>query len=139
MQRGLRRLAADFAGERDHLPFNRTTFGLLRKLKVALSAGNVEVRRFEKAFLHAKAYIVTSADGSANEGIIAGSSNLTGAGLNHNLELNLGRDDEAVVRRSRQWFDDLWEEAEPYDLASVSRTTLESTRTFRLPASRNTE
>lgn len=123
MQRGLRRLAADFAGERDHLPFNRTTFALLRKLKVALSAGNVEVRRFEKAFLHAKAYIVTSADGSANEGIIAGSSNLTGAGLNHNLELNLGRDDEAVVRRSRQWFDDLWEEAEPYDLASVFEVT----------------
>ncbi|MCY3821090.1 MAG: helicase-related protein [Gammaproteobacteria bacterium] len=123
MQRGLRRLTADFAGERDHLPFNRTTFALLRKLKAALSAGNVEVRRFEKAFLHAKAYIVTSADGSANEGIIAGSSNLTGAGLNHNLELNLGRDDEAVVRRSRQWFDDLWEEAEPYDLASVFEVT----------------
>ena len=123
MQRGLRRLAADFAGERDHLPFNRTTFALLRKLKAALSAGNIEVRRFEKAFLHAKAYIVTSANGSANEGVIAGSSNLTGAGLSHNLELNIGRDDEAVVHRARRWFDDLWEEAEPYDLASVFEVT----------------
>ena len=123
MQRGLRRLAADFAGERDHLPFNRTTFVLLRKLKAALSAGNIEVRRFEKAFLHAKAYIVTSANGSGNEGIIAGSSNLTGAGLNHNLELNIGRDDEVVVYRARRWFDDLWEEAEPYDLASVFEVT----------------
>ena len=123
MQQELRRLTTGLARERDHLPFNRTTSTLLRKLKTALSAGNIEVRRFEKAFLHAKAYIVTSANSSGNEGIIAGSSNLTGAGLNHNLELNLGRNDEAVVHRARRWFDDLWDEADPYDLASVFEVT----------------
>ena len=165
MQRGLRRLAAEFAGERDHLPFNRTTFVLLRKLKAALSAGNIEVRRFEKAFLHAKAYIVTSANGSGNEGIIAGSSNLTGAGLNHNLELNIGRDDEAVsssrppmvrrpLGRSRtvrsrfglRGYGTITARRGRYSFASCgncmarrSKTTRGSTTTCRSPVSRNME
>ena len=53
------------------------------------------------------------------EGIIAGSSNLTGAGLTQNLELNLGRFDRPIVEKATQWFDDLWDEAEPYDLAEI--------------------
>jgi hypothetical protein len=34
-----------------------------------------------------------------------------------NLELNLGRYDRPIVEKAQQWFDDLWVEAEPYDLA----------------------
>ena len=41
--------------ERDQLPFNRTSGATLRKLIAALRAGNMEVRRYEKEFLHAKA------------------------------------------------------------------------------------
>ena len=51
--------------------------------------------------------------------MIAGSSNLTGAGLNRNLELNLGRYDDPVVEQARAWFDALWEEADPVDLAQI--------------------
>jgi hypothetical protein len=44
---------------------------------------------------------------------------LTGGGLARNLELNLGRYDDPIVRQARDWFDDLWAEAEPVDLAGL--------------------
>ena len=107
--------------ERDRLPFTKSSGATLRKLMTALQAGNLEVRRYEKAFLHAKAYIFTPAEstsGSHGE-VIAGSSNLTSAGLFNNLELNLGHYDHPITERAKQWFDDLWDEANPYDLAIV--------------------
>ena len=44
------------------MPFNRTSGRALRALIDALRAGNMEVRRYEKTFLHAKAYIFTLED-----------------------------------------------------------------------------
>ena len=81
----------------------------------------MEVRRYEKSFLHAKAYIFSPANpGNGQQaGLIAGSSNLTGAGLTRNLELNLARFDEPIAQRAQLWFDRLWEEADPYELAIV--------------------
>ena len=121
MAAGLRRMDAAFRRERDGLPFDRAGGRALRKLIDALRAGNMEVRRYGKAFLHAKAYIVTSetARYGGPDGVIAGSSNLTGAGLARNLELNLARYDRPVVDEAERWFDDLWNDAEPYDLAAV--------------------
>ena len=121
MQVSLERMNDALRRERDHLPFTRSSGASLRKLIAALRAGNMQVRRYEKAFLHAKAYIFTPADGACGrpEGIIAGSSNLTGAGMTSNLELNLGRYDRPIVEQAKEWFDDLWEEAEPYNLAIV--------------------
>ena len=118
---GLRSLTEGLERDRDHLPFNRTNGAALAKLIAALQAGNMEVRRYKKAFLHAKAYIFTSgSDGRAGpEGIIVGSSNLTGAGLTTNLELNLGHYDRPMVEAASGWFNELWEEAEPYDLAGL--------------------
>ena len=118
---GLRRMDAVSCRERDSLPFTRASGDALRKLIEALRAGNMEVRRYEKAFLHAKAYIVTSEMGSYRqpEVVIAGSSNLTGAGLARNLELNLARYDRPVVDEAERWFDNLWDDATPYDLAAV--------------------
>jgi hypothetical protein len=121
MQFGLRQMDNGLRRVRDELPFTRTSGVALRKLITALRAGNMKVRRYEKTFLHAKAYIFTPADGAYGkpEGIIVGSSNLTGAGLTKNLELNLGRYERPIVEQARQWFDDLWDEAEPYDLAAM--------------------
>ena len=98
----------------------------LGKLIEALKSGNMAVRRYEVGMLHAKAYILGAAhetDGGA-PGVIAGSSNLTAAGLTSNLELNVGRYDTPFVARAQQWFDELWEEAEPYDLAIVFEDVL---------------
>ena len=117
---GLKGMTRGLERERDQLPFNRTTGAALRKLIQALNAGNLEVRRYQKSFLHAKTYIFTSPDAAnGQQGIFVGSSNLTGAGLTQNLELNLGRFDEPIVDEAREWFDELWEESEEYDLANL--------------------
>ena len=121
MRLGLRRMDDALHQERDRLPFARTSAQALNKLVAALRSRNTEVRRYEKAFMHAKAYILAQADPGCGtrQGVIVGSSNLTGAGLTRNLELSLGRYDRPVVARAQQWFDDLWDEAVPYDLTSV--------------------
>lgn len=100
--------------DRDILGFTAEVDGTLQRLLEFLASGRVEVRRYEKAFLHGKAFLFGDA-----EGVISGSSNFTAAGLTTNLELNLGRYDPAPVRMVKAWFEDLWEEATPYDLASV--------------------
>ncbi len=119
MREGLNGMQEALCRERDWLPFTRSSNAALRKLIEVLHSGNMEVRRYQKSFLHAKAYIFnrTHSSNSQAEGIIAGSSNLTGAGLTSNLELNLGHYDPSVAEQARQWFDELWDEAEPYDLA----------------------
>ena len=126
LDQGLKSMNATLCRERDRLPFNRTSGAALRTLIAALNAGNLEVRRYEETFLHAKAYIFsTVSDGEETAtGVIAGSSNLTSAGLNHNLELNLGRYTSPVVDKAVRWFDDLWDEAVSFDLAEVFEETL---------------
>ena len=122
----LKAMNATLLRERDRLPFTRTSGAALRTLIAALQAGNLEVRRYEETFLHAKAYIFsTVSDGKETAtGVIAGSSNLTSAGLNHNLELNLGRYTSPVIDHAVQWFDDLWDDATPFDLADVFEEVL---------------
>jgi Helicase conserved C-terminal domain/PLD-like domain/SNF2-related domain len=121
IREGLRQSEAAARAARDRFPFTRQGIAALRRLVARLRAENIEVRRYERAFLHAKAYIFAPPDGQfgGRAGVIAGSSNLTGGGLAHNLELNLGRYDDPVVRQAREWFDDLWAEAEPVDLAGL--------------------
>ena len=75
----------------------------------------VEVRRFTKGFLHGKAYIP---EGDIT-GILAGSSNMTFAGLRLNRELNLGYEGPTHKHLVRDWFEELWAASEPYDLAAI--------------------
>ena len=126
METGLRDMQIGLERDRDRLPFSRSSATALRKLTKALRAGNMAVRRYEKAFLHAKAYIVgSSTEANENvEGLIVGSSNLTAAGMTSNLELDIARYDRPIIDRARQWFDDLWAEAEPYDLAVLFEDVL---------------
>ncbi|MGA2073981.1 MAG: phospholipase D-like domain-containing protein [Terriglobia bacterium] len=72
--------------DRDLLEFSAETDRAIRRLLAFLETGRIEVRRYEKAFLHGKAFVFAT-----DEGVIAGSSNFTAAGLTRNLELNLGR------------------------------------------------
>ena len=100
--------------DRNLLEFAPATEAAIRRLLALLESGKIEVRRYENGFLHGKAFIFAD-----DEGLISGSSNFTAAGLTSNLELNLGRYDPTPVRQVKQWFDDLWEEARPFDLASI--------------------
>lgn len=121
VRQGLKDADAAARAARDRFPFTREGVSALRRLIARFRGQNVEVRRYERTFMHAKAYIfvppVDAVGGKA--GVIAGSSNLTGSGLSRNLELNLGRYDDPIVSQAREWFDALWDEADPVDLAEL--------------------
>lgn len=102
--------------ERDQdFAFGPKEIASLSRLVEFLRSGRIEVRRFENKFFHAKAWLFR---GKKN-GVLAGSSNLTAAGMVSNLELNLGHQDSAVISEVESWYDSLWEEAAPYDLAAL--------------------
>lgn len=107
--------------ERDHLGFTRENHHAARRLLAWLSSPSVEVRRLGDRFLHGKAFLI----GDRSHGVVAGSSNFTYAGLATNLELNLGNYAPHVVSGVQDWFDELWDEAAPYDLAALFEARFE--------------
>jgi superfamily II DNA/RNA helicase len=77
----------------------------------------VEVRKYAEGFLHGKAYI---GDHPAIPAVLAGSSNMTYAGLKLNAELNLGTSGpDGASSNVIHWFNKLWEASEPYDLKAM--------------------
>lgn len=115
LRRALEGHARDIEQDRDLLGFEQQADGAARRLIGWLRSGKVEVRRYEKGFLHGKAFLIPT-DG---EGVVAGSSNFTYAGLARNDELNLGWYQPYVVGQVRDWFEPLWDDSEAYDLAAV--------------------
>ena len=110
----LKALSEGLDDDRDLLGFSHEIDSRLQKLIDYLQTGNIKVRRYTKGFLHGKAFIFDQ-----ELGLLSGSSNFTAAGLTTNMELNLGRYDATPVKQVKQWFDDLWEEAEDFDLAGI--------------------
>lgn len=109
-------------GHREHLEEDRNLLGFTteadrkaKRLVEWLESDNVEVRLLKDRFLHGKAFLVDTDD----YGVLAGSSNFTAGGLARNLELNLGQYQPRVVRRVREWYENLWEQADSFDLASI--------------------
>ena len=80
-----------------------------------LQSGKVQVRRYEKGFLHGKAWIIATPTAA----VIAGSSNFTHAGLSTNKELNLGQYQPNVVQQVRDWYDKIWDDSNDFDLAAL--------------------
>src|SRR5271166_3945312 len=84
-------------GDLDAEPFTEATLTLVEELIAFLRADKVEVRLYDKGFLHAKAYLFhqdnvgphNRADRLRPFAAIVGSSNFTGPGLAGNRELNL--------------------------------------------------
>ncbi|MBW3539976.1 MAG: helicase [Planctomycetes bacterium] len=85
------------AGDVDAEPFTPETLRLVEELIAFLRSEKVEMRLFDKGFLHAKAYLFhQDVVGPQNRhdrlrpfAAIVGSSNFTGPGLQSNRELNL--------------------------------------------------
>ena len=115
LRRALERHDRAMFEDRDLLGFTREADAEARRLVTWLRTHPVDVRRLADDFLHGKAYLVTSGQPSA----IVGSSNMTYAGLMRNRELNLGAYQPSTVAQVRQWFDEQWNDAEPYDLAAL--------------------
>ena len=134
LREGLGALDDGLRAERDRFPFTRAGRAALAKLVAVLKSGRMETRRYERGFMHAKAYIfaprIEAFGGGA--GVIAGSSNLTRAGVTHNLELNLARWDDPVVGQAQAWYERLWDEAVPYDLVYLLEEVLAPFTPFQI-------
>lgn len=78
-----------------------------------LKQERVQIRLYDKTFLHGKAYILEGLPYFGRIGII-GSSNFTGGGLLTNLELNAVLKQEAAVNELKRWFEDIWAESSDY-------------------------
>jgi len=109
--------------ERDNMGFARVpTVQAKRMVKWLESVdpqdtAKVEVRRYTGGFLHGKTYLV---EDSATQAAIAGSSNMTYAGLAHNAELNLGTGGGThSAQKVHEWFEHFWALSDPYDLADL--------------------
>jgi hypothetical protein len=107
-------LRASMEADRDLLPFEPESVSVVERLLRFLERPSTEVRLYRREFLHGKAFIFGD-----EAGVLAGSANFTAAGLLHNLELDLGQYNPDQVRKARRWFDDLWAQAEPFDLAGL--------------------
>ena len=115
LRRALEVQQGDLLVDRNLLGFTAEADASVRRLVAWLRSGRVEVRRLEDRFLHGKAFVV----GAHGHGVVAGSSNFTRAGLSTNVELNLGNYQPHTVGQVQEWFDELWNEAAPYDLAGM--------------------
>ena len=111
----------DLQVEADLLGFTLEASRGAGRLVTWLGSDQVEVRRLPDRFLHGKAWIV----GNNTNGAIVGSANFTYAGLTTNLELALGNYDPHVVEDVRGWFEELWNEAQPFDLAGLYEARFE--------------
>ncbi len=110
----LAELRSSLEADRDLLPFDPSALGAVRRLIAFLERPTTEVRLYRRQFLHGKAFIFGD-----EAGLVAGSANFTAAGLLHNLELDLGAYAPHQVKAARGWFDDLWAQADEFDLASL--------------------
>lgn len=126
-QRRLRAALADhdswLRAERDALGFEHSAttsaVRLVTWLRAADDAGEpvVEIRRYTGGFLHGKAFI---SNHPTHPAFLAGSSNLTLAGLTRNAELNVGSSGtHGSTPQVIEWFEECWGSSEPYDLAAL--------------------
>lgn len=120
IDQALRRLQDGLEQERDLLGFAPETDEMLRRLIAFLRSDNVEVKLYRPRFLHGKAFVFPGGNG-----VIVGSSNFTRGGLRDNLELNLGRYDPEPVGKVEDWYEELWQGADPFDLAALYEARFE--------------
>ncbi len=121
VRRALEGHGRDLQAEAELLGFTLEASRGAERLVSWLHSDRVEVKRLPDRFLHGKAWIV----GSNTNGAIVGSANFTYAGLTTNLELALGNYDPHVVADVRGWFEELWGQAEPFDLAGLYEARFE--------------
>jgi superfamily II DNA or RNA helicase len=100
-------------GERDFSRFPPSRAA--RRLEAVhgwLASAEVDVRRYVTRFLHGKAYLYGEVTNP--RAALVSSANLTGAGLERNLELGLVDYNPGPSGRALAWFDGLWEQAAPF-------------------------
>jgi len=109
--------------ERDALGFEQKSTESAKRLVAWLRDADetgepiVEIRRYTGGFLHGKAYI---SNHPTHPAYLAGSSNLTIAGLTRNAELNVGASNShGSTPQVIDWFEECWAQSDEYDLAAL--------------------
>ncbi len=90
-------------------------------------SGKLEIKAYPSENLHSKVYIMTFAEGDRDKGrVITGSSNLTQAGLQYNLEFNVELKSRADYDFAQSKFNELWitavDVSKPYEETVVNRS-----------------
>ncbi len=78
---------------------------------------DVKVYAEDKTRFHPKLYLYRYPEDSPVKSLgsaIVGSSNLSASGLTGNIELNVEKRDSSSIRYLDSWFNELWEDAEPF-------------------------
>ena len=91
----------------------------LQTLKHQLEQGTVAMKVFSEKPLHGKTYIFHApAKKHGSRWGYVGSSNLTGAGLNRNLELNIDVQDSDATLKLASWFEERWDDRFSLDITA---------------------
>jgi len=80
--------------------------------KQAILNKQILLKIYSQSKFHAKSYLMESKEHSPVDFAIVGSSNFTKPGLTKNIELNLFSTDQAHIQALREWYNELWKEAE---------------------------
>ncbi len=101
----------------------------VRKFVEWIKSSKLEVRAYPSERLHAKLYIMTFHEGDRDQGrVITGSSNLTEAGLQDNLEFNVELKNRSDYDFALAKFNELW--AKSVDVTKDYVTTIEDKSPF---------
>jgi hypothetical protein len=91
----------------------------LQTLKRQLREGVVAMKVFTEKPLHGKTYIFHAPNKKhGSRWAYVGSSNLTGAGLHRNLELNIDVQDSDATSKLATWFDERWTDRFSLDITA---------------------
>jgi superfamily II DNA or RNA helicase len=102
-----------------------------------IRSGKLEIKAHPTEDLHAKVYIMTFAEGDRDKGrVVTGSSNLTQAGLQDNLEFNVELKNRADYDFAIAKFKELWATAvdvsKPYEDTVVNKSPFASFTPYEL-------
>ena len=102
-----------------------------------IRSGKLEIKAHPSENLHAKVYIMTFKEGDRDKGrVITGSSNLTQAGLQDNLEFNVELKNRADYDFASAKFNELWATAvdvsQPYEDTIVNKSPFASFTPYEL-------
>ena len=99
--------------QRDFSAFPAARRAVLERVTGFIEAGNVEVRRYARGFLHGKAYIFGEFDGrtTGTGAALVSSANLTYGGMVSNRELGMVHYQPNVVAMALDWYQRLWDDA----------------------------
>jgi superfamily II DNA/RNA helicase len=99
----------------------------VRKFVEWIKSGKLEIRAYPSERLHAKLYIMTFQEGDRDKGrVITGSSNLTEAGLQENLEFNVELKNRSDYDFAIAKFNELWAKSADVTQDYVSTIELKS-------------